>query len=107
MDGLKKISTGLPGLDEILYGGLIQKRSYLVQGGPGSGKSTLGLHFLAEAIKDNQKALYITLGESEHSIIENVPDLDCDLSQISFLDLSPGSDFSENATSYSVFSGRS
>lgn len=39
-----RLSTGIAGLDYILMGGLIPQRAYLVRGGPGSGKTTLGLH---------------------------------------------------------------
>jgi circadian clock protein KaiC len=43
----QRSSTGIEGLDEILQGGLVPCRAYLVRGGPGTGKTTLGLHFLA------------------------------------------------------------
>ena len=42
-----RVSTGVAGLDEIMNQGFVPQRVYLVRGGPGSGKSTLGLHFLA------------------------------------------------------------
>lgn len=41
-----RLSSGVPGLDEILYGGLIPERTYLVRGDTGTGKTILGLHFL-------------------------------------------------------------
>ncbi|HEY6410449.1 MAG TPA: ATPase domain-containing protein, partial [Ktedonobacteraceae bacterium] len=41
--GFVRVSTGVAGLDEILYGGLIHRRAYLLRGGPGCGKTTLGL----------------------------------------------------------------
>ena len=44
--------TGVPGLDDILNGGLISNRVYLVDGRPGSGKTTLSLQFLLEGLKD-------------------------------------------------------
>ena len=99
-----KISTGLSGLDEILHGGLLPETSYLIQGGPGSGKSTFGLHFLSEASKNNEKALYITLGESKESIARNASRMDIDLSSIVFLDLSPQDDLHQDSGSYNVFS---
>ena len=43
---ISRLSTGVSGLDEVLRGGLIPGRAYLVRGGPGTGKTTLGLHFL-------------------------------------------------------------
>ena len=58
-----RLSTGIPGLDEILQGGLIQNRAYLVRGGPGTGKTTLGTHFLAAGVLAGEKTLLITLSE--------------------------------------------
>ena len=56
--------TGIAGLDEILGGGLPSDRLYVVEGDPGSGKTTLALQFLLEGIRQNQKCLYITLSET-------------------------------------------
>ena len=46
-----RISTGVEELDKMLHGGLIPGRAYLVKGGPGSGKTTLTIHFLIEGAK--------------------------------------------------------
>jgi len=58
------ISTGVPGLDDILRGGLTRDRLYLVEGRPGSGKTTLGLQFLVEGVKQGERVLYISLAEN-------------------------------------------
>jgi len=60
----ERISTGVAGLDEILNGGLIQNRVYLIEGVPGAGKTTLGLHFLLEGVQRGEPGLYITLSET-------------------------------------------
>ena len=60
-----RVSTGLSGLDDILCGGLDPDCLYLVEGRPGTCKTTLGLHFLLDGIKRGEKGLYITLSESE------------------------------------------
>jgi circadian clock protein KaiC len=60
-----RVSTGLSGLDDILGGGLDPDCLYLVEGRPGTGKTTLGLQFLLEGVKNGEKCLYITLSESE------------------------------------------
>lgn len=104
MEGIDKVSSGLSGLDEILHGGLIPQKSYLVQGGPGSGKSTLALHFLSQTVQNGEKALYITLGESEDSIATNASQMDIDLSEVAFLDLSPQENLYKSSDSYNVFS---
>jgi circadian clock protein KaiC len=64
MQELKKISSGIEGLDSVLCGGLPTKRVYLVEGDPGCGKTTLALQFLIEGQKRNESCLYITLSES-------------------------------------------
>ena len=90
-------------MDEILDGGLIPKKAYLIQGGPGAGKSTLGVHFLSQGGSDNETTLYITLGESRESILENASRIGIDLSSVEILDLSPKEDLYKNSQPYSVF----
>ena len=59
------ISTGTPGLDNILGGGLTKERLYLLQGDPGSGKTTMALQFLIEGARQGEAVLYITLAEND------------------------------------------
>ena len=66
---MERLQTGIDGLDEVLEGGLILGRSYLVRGGPGTGKTTLGFHFLCAAADD--VCLFITLGEPKEQLIVN------------------------------------
>ena len=60
--------TGVPGLDDVLAGGLTCDRLYLVEGMPGSGKTTLGFQFLLEGVRNGEPVLYVTLSESEAEI---------------------------------------
>jgi len=63
-----KAPTGIKGLDEILEGGLPAGQMHLVQGGAGTGKTTLALQFLAEGIRRGEKALFITLAQTEPAL---------------------------------------
>ena len=60
----ERASTGIAGLDDILGGGLPSKHLYLIEGSPGSGKTTLGLQFLRRGAQEGEKGLYITLSET-------------------------------------------
>ncbi len=66
--GSGSASTGIVGLDAILGGGLTPERLYLVEGTPGTGKTTLGLGFLLAGIRVDQPGLYVTLAETEHEL---------------------------------------
>ncbi|MBK6008887.1 AAA family ATPase [Ramlibacter ginsenosidimutans] len=59
-----RASTGIAGLDVILGGGLPAQHVYLIEGDPGSGKTTLGLQFLRQGVKENERGLYVTLSET-------------------------------------------
>ncbi|MEJ5990377.1 ATPase domain-containing protein [Ramlibacter sp. PS3R-8] len=61
----ERASTGIAGLDDVLGGGLPVKHVYLVEGDPGAGKTTLGLHFLREGALKGERGLYVTLSETE------------------------------------------
>src|SRR4051794_25928895 len=63
------VSTGITGLDDILRGGLTPGRLYLVEGDPGSGKTTLALQFLLEGKRRGENTLYVTLSETKRELI--------------------------------------
>jgi circadian clock protein KaiC len=63
-----RMATGVAGLDEILEGGLPPNRVYLVEGEPGTGKTTLALQFLMEGARLGEAGLYVTLSETKEEL---------------------------------------
>ena len=59
---------GIPGLDDILAGGLERDRVYLLEGAPGTGKTTAAMKFLMEGARQGEVGLYITLSETEEEL---------------------------------------
>jgi len=82
-----KISTGVVGLDQILEGGLPTGEMYLVRGDPGTGKTTLGLQFLAEGCRRGEKALFITFAQTEPALRRIARSFDLALDGIEILEL--------------------
>src|SRR5207253_4150499 len=83
-------STGIQGLDDVVSGGLTRNRLYLVQGDPGVGKTTLGLHFLMQGQRSGETCLYITLSETEEELRAVADSHDWDLSGIEIFEYSAG-----------------
>ncbi len=98
-----RVSTGIPGMDAILQGGFLRGFSYLVRGGPGSGKTTFGLHFLSAGRDEAEPALFITLSEPAEKMQRIASAMGFDLSRTHILDLSPGPDFFTKMESYDIF----
>jgi circadian clock protein KaiC len=63
-----KDKTGISGLDEILFGGLSRGHVFVVEGAPGTGKTTVALQFLIEGAKAGERSLYVTLSETENEL---------------------------------------
>lgn len=106
MDGqhLQRVSTGIQGLDEVLYGGLIPGQAYLLRGGPGTGKTTLGMHFLGTGVAQQEPTLLIALGEAEQRLRRNATKIGIEIEGISVLDLSPSTEYFAENQSYDIFS---
>jgi circadian clock protein KaiC len=71
LDPSRRVATGVPGLDEILCGGLLERSVTLVSGSAGIGKSTLGLQFVLEGARRGEPALYVALEEGPAQILES------------------------------------
>ena len=63
-----RLLTGVSGLDSILFGGFSKGHTYLVEGKSGTGKTTLGMHFVVEGNRVGERCLYVTLSESKAEI---------------------------------------
>ena len=68
MHDVTRLKTGIAALDDVLHGGLIPERLYLVDGNPGSGKTTFATQFLLEGARQGEKCLYVTLSETREEL---------------------------------------
>ena len=66
---MQRLRTGIPGFDEVIQGGLISDRIYLVDGDPGAGKTTFALQFLLEGVRNGERCLYVTLSETRDELV--------------------------------------
>lgn len=99
-----RVPTGIPGVDEIFYGGLVPQRSYLLVGGAGSGKTVFSVQWLMEGRRRGERLLYITLTEPARDIERNMASFGWQLEGIELLDLTPTGDADESDEEYQVFS---
>lgn len=74
-----KLSTGIEGLDAILGGGIPKGYVVAVIGSYGTGKTTLGLHFIYEGLKNGESCIVLSFGEDEESIMRNAKSVGMDL----------------------------
>src|SRR5687768_7876439 len=98
-----RISTGIEGLDYILKGGLPKNRLYLIEGNPGTGKTTMGLQFLLEGERKGEQGLYITLSESREELISVGKSHGWDVESLNIHDLTVSGDSLTDDSRYTVF----
>lgn len=82
-------ATGIEGLDDVLSGGLERGRVFLLEGNPGTGKTTIALQFLMSGAELGEKCLYITLSETEDELRSSAKSHDMDLTDLSVFELVP------------------
>jgi len=85
----EKAAFGIPGLDDITAGGLARGRLFLLEGSPGTGKTTIATRFLIEGAARGERALYITLSETEAEFREGAASHGWDLNGIDIFELLP------------------
>lgn len=70
LEASRRMPSGVPGLDALLGGGLLERSVTLVSGSAGIGKSTLALQFMAEGVKQEQPGLYVALEEGPGQLLQ-------------------------------------
>src|SRR5579863_7028124 len=98
-----RLSTGIPGLDDILHGGLAKGFLYLIEGNPGAGKTTLALQFLIEGAKRGEPGLYLSLAESEAELRHVAASHGMNLENITLCKISPPEISGQAGQQYTVF----
>lgn len=67
-----RIKTGIPGLDELVEGGLVKNHVYMITGPPGSGRTTFSIQFLIQGASQNEKGLYVALTDTPTNVLKQM-----------------------------------
>jgi circadian clock protein KaiC len=98
-----RAATGIAGMDDVLHGGFICNRLYLIEGMPGSGKTTLALEFLMEGARRGESVLYVTLSETIEEVRAVADSHGWDLSKVHMRELGPTEGVLDSEQQYTVF----
>src|SRR6188768_3342799 len=98
-----RASTGIEGLDEILGGGFTPHRMYLIEGVPGSGKTTMALQFLLAGVRNGESVLYVTLSETEEELRDVAKSHGWTLDGITVRELVPSEESLRSDDQYTMF----
>ena len=97
------IGTGVPGLDDVLGGGLTPGRLYLVEGTPGAGKTTIAMQFLREGVRKGESVLYVTLSETSEELRGVADSHGWDLTGVHIRELLPTQESLQPDEQYTMF----
>ena len=98
-----KSLTGVQGLDSVMGGGYPTNHMFLVEGDPGTGKTTLALQFLLEGVRGGEKGLYVTLSESAEELRMVAASHGWSLDGIEIFELMPDEEALRPDSQYTVF----
>ena len=68
---MKRVLTGIDGLDKLLHGGVPEDKNIAICGGPGTGKTLISFEFLLKGAQKGETGLFISLQEDEKSVVSN------------------------------------
>ncbi|HEX4067999.1 MAG TPA: ATPase domain-containing protein [Acidobacteriaceae bacterium] len=100
---LPRLCTGVQGLDDILHGGIPSGHLYLIEGDPGTGKTTLALQFLLEGIRSGERVLYVTLSESREELEQVAKSHGWPIQGLEIFEMIPPDDDLKPEAQYTVF----
>lgn len=101
--GFDRADTGIVGLDHVLGGGFPRNRMYLVEGDPGSGKTTLALQFLLAGVRQGEPGVYATLSETEEELRDVARSHGWSLEGITICDLQTSEESLKADSQYTLF----
>lgn len=102
-DHQRLLSVGVPGLNDVLGGGLEPNRLYLLEGTPGAGKTTIAMQFLLEGARRGESVLYVTLSETEIELRGVAASHGWDVSPIHVREMLPTQDSLQPDEQYTMF----
>ncbi|WP_326535272.1 ATPase domain-containing protein [Pseudorhodoferax sp.] len=97
------VQIGVPGLDDVLGGGLTSNRLYLLEGAPGAGKTTIAMQFLLEGARRGEPVLYVTLSETAHELAGVSRSHGWNLAGVHIREMLPNQDTLEPDEQYTMF----
>jgi circadian clock protein KaiC len=102
-DTSRFLASGVPGLDAVLSGGFTSERLYLVEGEPGTGKTTFALQFLNEGVRHGESVIYITLAETAIELRAVARSHGWDMAGIEIVEVIPSENILEPDQQYTIF----